>query len=158
MRGVLFFTDETQMTGGTIKFYVDGIECPDTSGVGLNGHGGVFNCGLVGRVFKAICTHTCTPKFAVRELKLFKEEALSVGGTPYTFTGNVAGASGGANDIDKVFKVGSYSGANKVDVYEVGKGTAGHSAICIDLLAVYVVSQIIHIKPYSNKNYAWNYS
>ena len=39
------------MTGGTIKFYIDDVECPITSGVGESGLGGVFNCGLEGEVF-----------------------------------------------------------------------------------------------------------
>lgn len=68
VRGVLFHTDEALMTAGTVEFFVDGTVCPDTSGVGINGIGGVFNCDLVGEKFTAVCTATCTPKFAVREL------------------------------------------------------------------------------------------
>jgi len=61
VNAVLFFTDEALMTSGTIEFYVDGVRCPDTSGVGVNGVGGVFNCGLSGYNFKAICTTPCSP-------------------------------------------------------------------------------------------------
>ena len=48
VNAVYFHTDETLMTSGTIIFMVNGVLCPDTSGVGVNGKGGVFNCGLVG--------------------------------------------------------------------------------------------------------------
>lgn len=65
INGVLFHTNENDMTDGEIKFYIDDVECPDTSNVGLNAIGGVFNCGLTGRVFRAECTTTCTPNFAV---------------------------------------------------------------------------------------------
>ena len=51
VNGVLFHTDESQMTSGLIEFYVKNADgdyalCPDTSGVNING--GVFNCGLTG--------------------------------------------------------------------------------------------------------------
>lgn len=109
INGVLFYTDETLMTGGTIKFYVDDVECPDTSGVGVNGVGGAFNCGLAGRVFTARCTETCTPNFSVTEVKLWKPKIVSLGGTVYHWDGNID-ASGHENDASKVFGVGSYAG------------------------------------------------
>ena len=37
VNGVLFYTDPTRMTSGLVKFYVDGVLCTDTSGVGVNG-------------------------------------------------------------------------------------------------------------------------
>ena len=51
--GVLFYTDEAAMTSGTIEFTVDGVVCPDTSGVGDGAIGGVFNCNLTGSYFMA---------------------------------------------------------------------------------------------------------
>ena len=50
--GVLMETEEIYMTSGTVTFTVDGIECPETNGVGVNAIGGVFNCGLTGTTFK----------------------------------------------------------------------------------------------------------
>ena len=53
-------TDEATMSGGTVEFFVDGVKCPDTGGVGVNGIGGLFNCGLTGQTFVVECTTTCT--------------------------------------------------------------------------------------------------
>lgn len=78
LNGVWLYTDETLMTSGTIKFYADGVLCPDTAGVGVNAVGGVFNCGLVGKKFEVICTGVCSPNFAVRELKVWKAKVLNV--------------------------------------------------------------------------------
>ena len=75
------------MYSGTVKFYMDDVECPNTIGVGAI-FGGVFNCGLRGSTFEARCTETCSPYFAVQEVKLWKAEALNVVGTPYVFAGN----------------------------------------------------------------------
>lgn len=66
------------MTSGTLKFYVDGVECPNTSGVGLDAIGGVFNCGLKGSRFRVVCSETCKPNFAIRELKLWKAKVLNL--------------------------------------------------------------------------------
>ena len=51
--GVLFHTNEALMTSGTVKFYVDDVECPNTNDVGVNAVGGVFNCNLNGNTFRA---------------------------------------------------------------------------------------------------------
>ena len=48
VKGVFMHTDPFEMTGGMVTFSVDGIPCPDTNGVGVDGQGGVFNCGLTG--------------------------------------------------------------------------------------------------------------
>ena len=66
------------MTSGRIKFYVDGQECPNTSGVGLNAIGGVFNCGIKGKSFRVVCTEACKPNFAIRELKLWETKVLNL--------------------------------------------------------------------------------
>ena len=94
------------MTGGTIDFYIDDVLCEDTSGVGVNGKGGVFNCGLTGTKFTAHCRETCTPNFSVTEIKLWKGTALSVTGTPYYFSGSNAHPYY-YSDPETVFKVGS---------------------------------------------------
>ena len=46
IRAVLFHTNEKYMRSGTVKFYVDDVECPDTGNVGIDAKGGVFNCNL----------------------------------------------------------------------------------------------------------------
>ena len=71
VNGVWIFTDETKMKTGTIKFKLDGKECPDTNGVGVNAKGGVFNCGLWGSYFLIECTTACEPYMAIREIKLW---------------------------------------------------------------------------------------
>ena len=90
IEGVWIHTDESQMTSGTMNFYVNGVLCPDTNGVGVNAIGGVFNCGLSGRTFEAICEPECDTKMAVIEIKLYKQKIMSAYGTPYMFDGNVA--------------------------------------------------------------------
>lgn len=89
VRGVLIQTDDEYMTSGTIKFYVDGVECPSTGGVGVNAVGGVFNCNLSGVEFKLICTAKCSPNLAITEIKLLRSQALSAEGTYYNWPGNV---------------------------------------------------------------------
>ena len=59
VNAILIETNELDMTSGTMKFFIDGVECPDTGGVGVNGVGGLFNCGLEGSVFVAECTTVC---------------------------------------------------------------------------------------------------
>jgi len=93
IEGVWIHTDESQMTAGTMNFYVDGVLCPDTNGVGVNAIGGVFNCGLSGKTFEARCEPECDTKMAVIELKLWKQKILTVYGTPYMFDGNAPGRS-----------------------------------------------------------------
>ena len=67
------------MTSGTIKFYIDDVECSDSfSGVGLNGYGGVFNCGGTGSRFRAQCDTVCSPALSVVELKLWKLTAATM--------------------------------------------------------------------------------
>ena len=68
------------MTSGTIEFFIDGVECPDTNGVGVDAIGGVFNCGLTGTKFKAICTTACYPKMSIVEIFLFKGTAMNLFG------------------------------------------------------------------------------
>ena len=77
------------MDSGTIKFYVNDQLCPDASGVGVNAIGGVFNCGLKGTKFKAICETQCD-RLAVRELRLYKGKILNVLGSSniYALPGN----------------------------------------------------------------------
>ena len=68
IKGVLFHTNEARMQTGTVKFYVDDVECPDTLGVGVDALGGVFNCNLTGSRFVAKCTDVCSPAMNVIEM------------------------------------------------------------------------------------------
>lgn len=116
------------MTSGTIKFYVNDQLCLDTSGVGVNAVGGVFNCGLKGTRFKAICDTICWPKLAVRELKLWKGHVLNVvaSNNIYTLPGNdlitkVEPLS--SLDINKVLLTGSFSKTDFLEAFIMNKGT-----------------------------------
>ena len=116
VNAILMETDESRMTSGEIKFYIGGVECPDTNGVGVNAIGGVFNCRLTGSTFGARCTTPCSPFLSVVELFLWKEEAMTLSGTPYY----VADSHGCTNfswdsydgefsyDTEKLFGTGSY--------------------------------------------------
>ncbi len=73
------------MASGWIRFFVDGVECPDTSGVGIDAIGGVFNCGLAGKTFTMICETACEPNLYVTEVKLWTNAILSTKGTTYNF-------------------------------------------------------------------------
>ena len=84
---MLIHTDESQMTSGRMRFYVDNQECP-SGNVGPNAVGGAFNCGLTGTTFKVICTETCSPSLAVSEIKLWDTQIISVGGQAYNYEGN----------------------------------------------------------------------
>ena len=92
---IWFETNELQMTSGTVKFYIDDVECSDSVfGVGTNAQGGVFNCGLTGSKFVARCTDVCSPFMSVIELRVWKYKALTLDGSIYEF----AGASSCGND------------------------------------------------------------
>ena len=78
VRAVLFHTNELSMFSGTVRFYVDGVECPDTGDVGINARGGVFNCNLSGWTFKAVCDEICNPSMHVMEIGIWSETALTV--------------------------------------------------------------------------------
>ena len=112
------------MTSGRMRFYVDDQECPSDN-VGVNAVGGVFNCGLSGRVFKIMCTETCSPYLAVNEIRLWKSSILSTKGTPYNFEGNVSDLAF-KSDINKIFFDGSIraSRGNWYQIYLVNKGAA----------------------------------
>ena len=119
-------TDESQMTSGTVNFYVGGVQCPETNGVGVDAKGGVFNCGLSGRTFEARCEPECSDTMAVVEIKLWKHKIMSIYGTPYTFDGNKAHNSN-YNSLDYVWGVGSYNANLKMtigDNYRTGVGFA----------------------------------
>ena len=83
MNAILFETNEERMASGEVKFYIDGIECPDTNGVGVGAVGGLFNCGLSGSTFEARCTTACSPFMSVVEIKLWKDKAMTLDGTQY---------------------------------------------------------------------------
>ena len=72
VNAILIETDETRMSSGEIKFFIDGVECPNTNGVGVGAVGGVFNCGLNGSTFEARCTTLCTPFMSIVEIFLWK--------------------------------------------------------------------------------------
>ena len=76
------------MSLGTVKFYVDDVECPDTLGVGVNALGGVFNCNLWGTRFVARCTDVCEPAMSVLEMQIYKYTALTAEGTAYMLEDN----------------------------------------------------------------------
>lgn len=109
----MMHTDQFAMTGGSVAFSVDGVACPDTSSVGVNGQGGIFNCGLTGQTFRLECTTACTGELAIVELKLWRTHALNMYGAYYIISGNLAmysDANGVAfvlDDADRVFGLGS---------------------------------------------------
>ena len=77
------FESESETVAGLIEFFIldsSGAytQCPDTSGVGVDAVGGVFNCGLAGVGFKAECTTTCSSNVAIIELFLWKHQVLSI--------------------------------------------------------------------------------
>lgn len=129
-KGVLFHTYEERMTSGTVKFFVDGVECPDTLGVGVNAIGGVFNCNLKGNVFEARCTAVCSPGLSVIEMQVYAYSILTVEGTAYALDGNVA-HSKYSFDHDKLWKTGSFFSKTGVNdwcscvhnVYAASRGT-----------------------------------
>ena len=101
------------MSAGTVKFYVDDVECPDTHGVGVNAIGGVFNCNLWGTKFVARCTEVCTPAMNVIEMQIYVYSALTAEGTAYVLDGNVNHPKWFGDylyqyDHDKAWNLGSY--------------------------------------------------
>ena len=64
-------TVKSAMSSGTVTFTVDGEECPDTNGVGVDAVGGIFNCGLTGTTFKVECTTQCNDYMWIVELVLW---------------------------------------------------------------------------------------
>jgi len=133
---VWLVTDEALMTSGTVKFYVDEVECPDTNGVGVNALGGVFNCNLKGEELKIVCTSTCSPNFAIKELKIWNINAVSVGGTPYNYDGNEPWNPSNpfTFEINRLFGLGSYTNNAWEQNYSVSPGSAPASAICTSLV------------------------
>ena len=75
-------TDDS-ISSGFVTFTVDGTECPNTGGVGVDGVGGVFNCGLSGTIFKLQCTTQCADYLSIIELKLWKDTILTLDGSTY---------------------------------------------------------------------------
>ena len=124
------------MNEGTVKFYVNDQECPDTSGVGVNALGGVFNCNIWGNNFEARCTETCKPSLSVIEIKLWQFTALTVlEGSPYIFPGN--SVSNEKNTLEKVFGVGSYVDLAEdyevdMNAYRIDKGSARVAGVVYD--------------------------
>ena len=106
INAVLVETNEDRMLDGEIKFFVDGIQCPDTNGVGVGAIGGLFNCGLRGSTFELRCTSTCTPRLSVVELYLYEARALSLQGIPYRVGGSTA-CGDEPSDTDYLFGKGS---------------------------------------------------
>lgn len=95
------------MTSGEIKFYIEGVECPNTSGVGVNAVGGVFNCGLVGTTFEAVCTTTCSPFMSIVEVFIWQELAMTLFGSQY-YVPDSGPLAGFPNDPNKLLNTGSY--------------------------------------------------
>ena len=124
------------MSSGTVKFYVDDVECPETNGVGVQAVGGVFNCNLEGYTFKAVCTDTCYPSMFVLEMQVFTKTALTAVGEPYIFEGNASHINNASKEIfqsdqAKLWSAGSYFGTGSLDdngddfyMYALSKGTA----------------------------------
>ena len=113
VNAVLIETDESVMTSGTIEFYVwddttfTWTECPDTNGVGTDGKGGVFNCGLTGSYLQIKCTTPCSPNLSIVEVVLHTEEVVSIQGTPY-YIGDADGDPSKPSDTGVLFGTGSY--------------------------------------------------
>lgn len=135
------------MTSGEVKFTVDGVECPDTSGVGVGAIGGAFNCGLSGNIFRIYCSTLCEPNFAVHEIKLWKASIVSLNGTPYQFAGGTTCTHGYATDMKKVFETGSYLDDTCYDCYSTlfagEKGTATHSTLNLQLEQRSHITQVV---------------
>ena len=83
VNAILIETDESRMTSGLVKFYIDDVECTDTNSVGVDAVGGLFNCGLTGSSFTAKCTIACSPYMSIREIVLWKDKAMTLDGTIY---------------------------------------------------------------------------
>lgn len=116
-----------------MTFSVDGVVCPDTSGVGVNGEGGLFNCGLQGETFKLECTSACTTELAIVELKLWKTRTLNLHGTPSIMSGNAYYQDLWTDsDLLKVFGTGSLwmtAGQSWWHVLAITKGTASRVSL-----------------------------
>ena len=75
------------MTTGTVKFKVnDDLPYLDTNGVGVNGAGGVFNCGQTGFKFELYCDPACD-ELSIVELKIWQSKVLTLTGSSYWLQG-----------------------------------------------------------------------
>ena len=91
-----------------MKFYVDGEECPDTNGVGVETVGGVFNCGLFGTSFEVRCTEACEPQLSLAQVFLWKERAVTIEGAAYSSdAGYGCSSSWPIDDNNLLFTTGS---------------------------------------------------
>lgn len=138
------------MTSGTIHFTtsIDDTPCPDTSGVGIDAVGGVFNCGLPSTNFYIYCDPACEPRFAVQEIRIWTDQIVSHLGTPYMFEGNVE-LEEYQSDMDKVFKTGTYPGTagdyGWNNLYAHNKGTATFAGLCLKFESMTTITNIITI-------------
>lgn len=145
INAVFMHTDQTQMLGGTVKFSVDDVLCPNTNGVGTGGEGGVFNCGLSGYTFKLWCDPACTNELAIVELKLWKESLLNYAGSPYIMSGSTILGPWAASDLQKVFTTGSLWSPNHLEseVLRVDKGSAYLSAVSFAFNSEVILKTVI---------------
>ena len=107
INAILIETDESAMASGTMKFYVDQVECPETNGVGVDAKGGVFNCGLTGTTFEVKCTDACTPSMKIVEISLWTDKVMTINGTPH-YVGDAEVCPFYQTDLEKLFGIGSY--------------------------------------------------
>ena len=143
------------MSSGEIKFYVDDIECPNTSGVGTNALGGVFNCGLTGSTFEARCTTACSPYMSIVELFLWKDKAVTLSGAPYFLGTNALCNYGAPNDENKVFGTGSYwYNGNWSDSYcTMGNGNGLEANLAYAFNQPETVNKVIVLGPGAHSDY-----
>ena len=143
VNGVYLATDEARMTSGTIWFEnVDYELCPDTSGVGVDAVGGVFNCGLTTTDFYLYCDPACEPALAVLEVRIWTDFVVSHLGTPYRFEGNQE-LQGYPYDMEKVFKTGTYDTTTWNTMYGALKSTDFFAGLCLDFGSSTTITAII---------------
>ena len=130
------FESESETVAGLIEFFIldnSGAytQCPDTSGVGVDAVGGVFNCGLAGVGFKAECTTPCSNNVTIIELFLWKHQVLSLPstyGVGYTLEKEQMELNEEDGNREKLFALGTYfqADADWSDLFYVSrKGEEG---------------------------------
>ena len=137
------------MTSGTVTFTVDGVECPDTNGVGVDAIGGIFNCGITGTTFRVECTTKCAPMFRIVELMLWSDKVQTIDGmgTPYYLPGGSACSI--LRDVDKAFSTGSYWYAAR-SVYNIfcadrGSGVGDKANVAYTFSTPKVITRVIQL-------------
>ena len=89
----------------------------------------------------------CSPAFAVHEVRIWTDMAISIYGTPYNYDGNDDTITWGSTDADKVFKTGSYTGDYycdwTTDNYSKGQGSEAWVGLHLEFPYTVVVTEVI---------------